>query len=155
MPIQRSDAQARLLVALLLHPDDEATLTQLATMSVSPSSAHHEVNRLTRAGLLRERRVGRNRMIRADTSSPYYSPLVQILARSYGPVAAIQRRLAELPEVESALIFGSYAARSDGHPGELPRDIDVPVIGEPPGRELRAPPPNSRQNSTSRSSSWL
>ena len=42
-----------------------------------------------------------------------------------------------MPSVETVLIFGSYAARFQGHAGPQPADVDVLVIGEPPGRDLR------------------
>lgn len=138
VPFLRSDAQARILAALLLDQEREATISELGVVGgITQPSAGREVDRLVRAGLLRERRVGRSRLVSADPANPYVEPLAQILARSYGPVRVIGDALADLPGVSEVLIFGSYAARYQGRPGAQPRDIDVLVVGDPVGRDLR------------------
>ena len=138
LPIFRSDAQARILAALLLDPSREASIADLAGLGgIRPPNALREVNRLIGAGLLKDRRVGRTRLVSADVSSPYHQPLVQILARSFGPVQVIGDELAAVPGIEQALIFGSWATRFLGQAGPQPGDVDVLVIGGPPGRDLR------------------
>lgn len=138
VPFLRSEAQARLLAAVLLEPGREISLTELATlMDVTPSSAHREVERLLAAGILLERRVGRTRLLSADATYRYAGPLASILASAYGPAGVIRDELAGLAGIVEAAIFGSYAARWSGHPGADPRDIDVLVVGAPPGRDLR------------------
>ncbi|MGV8966857.1 MAG: ArsR family transcriptional regulator [Cellulomonas sp.] len=138
LPVFRSDAQARILATLLLDPSRELSISDLAGLAgIRPPNALREVNRLIEAGLLKNRRVGRTRLVSADTSSPYHQPLVQILARSFGPVLVIRDELAGVSGIDQALIFGSWAARFLGHTGPQPHDVDVLVIGEPPGRDLR------------------
>ena len=138
LPVFRSEAQARILAALLLDPSHEASIADLAWLGgIRPPNALREVNRLIGAGLLKDRRVGRTRLVSADVSSPYHQPLVQILARSFGPVLVIGAELAGVPGIEQALIFGSWATRFLGQAGPQPGDVDVLVIGAPPGRELR------------------
>ena len=134
----RSDAQARILAALLLDTSRELSIADLAGLAgIRPPNALREVNRLIGAGLLKDRRVGRTRLVSADISSPYHQPLVQILARSFGPALVVRDELAEVAGIDQALIFGSWAARFLGHTGPQPHDVDVLVIGEPPGRDLR------------------
>lgn len=138
LPIFRSDAQARILATLLLDPSREASIADLAELGgIRPPNALREVNRLIGAGLLKDRRVGRTRLVSADASSPYHQPLVQILARSFGPVLVIGDELAAVPGIDQALIFGSWARRFLGQAGPQPGDVDVLVIGGPPGRDLR------------------
>jgi predicted nucleotidyltransferase/DNA-binding transcriptional ArsR family regulator len=138
LPVFRSEAQARILAALLLDPSREASIADLAGLAgIRPPNALREVNRLIGAGLLKDRRVGRTRLVSADVSSPYHQPLVQILARSFGPVLVIGDELAAVPGIDKALIFGSWAARFLGQAGPPPGDVDVLVIGAPPGRDLR------------------
>jgi len=138
LPVFRSDAQARILAALLLDPSREVSIADLAgPAGIRPPNVLREVNRLIGAGLLKDRRVGRTRLVSADVSSPYHQPLVQILARSFGPVLIIRDELAAVAEIDQALIFGSWAARFLGHTGPQPHDVDVLVVGEPPGRDLR------------------
>ena len=138
LPVFRSEAQARILAALLLDPSREASIADLAGLAgIRPPNALREVNRLIGAGLLKDRRVGRARLVSADVSSPYHQPLVQILAQSFGPVLVIGDELAGVPGIDKALIFGSWAARFLGQAGPQPGDVDVLVIGAPPGRDLR------------------
>jgi predicted nucleotidyltransferase/biotin operon repressor len=138
VPFLRSDAQARLLAALTLEPGREASLSDLAAeMGVTVSSAHREIDRLVEAGLLRERRVGRTRLLRANPDYRYLEPLTLILAGTYGPARVVRAELDDVPGIVEAMIFGSYAARHAGEPGADPHDIDVLVVGSPAGRDLR------------------
>lgn len=138
VPFLRSDAQARLLADLLLHSGREASVSQLAVVAgIAQPNAGREVDRLVAAGILRERREGRSRLVSVNPENPYVPPLTEILARSYGPVRVIADALVDVPGIVHALVFGSYAARYRGLPGGAPQDIDVLVVGDPPGRDLR------------------
>ena len=138
VPFLRSDLQARLLAELVLHPDREASVSDLAAaLGVSTSTVWPEVERLAAGGVLAERRVGRSRLLRADPSYRYLAPLQQILASSYGPVRVVAEQLRNMPDIEQALIFGSYAARYRGESGPVPHDLDVLVVGSPSGRAVR------------------
>lgn len=130
-PVFRSDGQARLLAVLLLD-DDELSITDLAARAhLAYPTAHREVARLLEAGILAEREVGRTRLVRANQDSPLVGPLREILLVATGPVALLAEELAELPGVEVAFLYGSFAARMQGVEGPSPKDIDVMVVGEP------------------------
>src|SRR5665811_2064615 len=59
MPIFRSQHQAALLAWLLLHPEHEYTLTELATkLDVPLTTLQREAQRLVGAGLLQDRTLG-------------------------------------------------------------------------------------------------
>lgn len=138
MPIFRSEVQARILAWLLLDPSREQPIASLAPVAGTvQSTVLREVNQLLRGGLLAERRVGNARLVRADVDSPYYRPLTEILARSYGPLTAVPDELGSVPGIEEVWIVGSWAERFSGEPGPPPRDVDVVVVGEPLGRALR------------------
>jgi hypothetical protein len=138
MPIFRSDAQGRILAWLLLSPEREQPIATLVPVAgVAQPNVLREVNRLVDAGLLRERRAGNTRLVAADTSSPYYEPLVQILGRAYGPASVVPDELDGVEGIERAVIVGSWAQRFRGEPGPPPNDVDVVVIGRPDGRALR------------------
>ncbi|MEV8374850.1 winged helix-turn-helix domain-containing protein [Kribbella sp. NPDC056861] len=138
MPIFRSEAQARILAWLLLVPDREQPISTLAPVAgVAQPNTLREVNRLVEGGLLRERRAGNTRLVAANTSSPYFEPLVQILGRAYGPGVAVPQVLAEVPGIERAIIIGSWARRFQGEAGPPPNDVDVIVVGSPSPRALR------------------
>ena len=135
-PVFRSDAQARLLSSLLLG-GDELSLTELASRSQTPyATAHREVARLLKAGILAERAVGRTRLIAANAESPLVAPLREILAIATGPVVYLKLELSTIANIDAAFLYGSYAARTTGVGGPAPGDIDVMVIGTPDRDEV-------------------
>jgi predicted nucleotidyltransferase len=128
LPILRSRAQAGLLTIVLLNPDDELTMTELAGRIEAPlSSVSDEVARLERAGILSTRLVGRARLVRA-ASGPLVEPLTMLVLRAFGPIQVIAEEFADLADVERVLLFGSWAARYRGQEGPDPNDIDVLVV---------------------------
>ena len=130
-PILRSDTQGRLLAQLFARPQREVTVSELARLAEATlPTALRDVDRLVRGGYLTERRVGRNRMIRANEEHPLYAALKQIVTYGYGPTAVIPDLLRGLPGIDAAYIYGSWAARLDGEPGNDPNDIDLLVVGD-------------------------
>jgi DNA-binding MarR family transcriptional regulator len=86
MPIFRSQHQAALLAWLLLQPEHEYTLTQLAKrLDVPLTTLQREAQRLVVAGLLQDRSLGRARLLRANLSNRAAAPLIQLLQVSFGP----------------------------------------------------------------------
>ncbi|GGK54023.1 ArsR family transcriptional regulator [Streptomyces flaveus] len=132
LPILRSRMQGELLALVLLHPEREYSLTELAAdLGVTPTAVLREVDRLTGGGILTDRRVGRSRLVRARTDTPLYRPLSDLMAVSFGPMPLLTEALAELEGAQRAYIYGSWAARYSGEPGPPPADVDVLVVGDP------------------------
>lgn len=132
LPVFRSQLQADILAALLLDPDREYSMTDLAQRFGAPlSTVHGEVGRLTEAGLLSRRNVGRSAMIRANPANRFVEPLTELLLLSWGPLQVIADEFAALENVERVLIFGSWAARYHQRHGPPPHDLDVLVVGQP------------------------
>ncbi len=132
LPIFRSRHQADLLAMLLLHPDDEFTVTDLSRrLRVPASTLHPEAARLVSAGLLDARDVGHSRLLRAGTRSRLVAPLTDLVALAFGPRAVVEEEFGELDGIDTVLIYGSWAARYAGEPGPPPADIDVMVVGHP------------------------
>lgn len=132
LPVLRSRHQADLLNMLLLHPDEEYSVTELAgRLSLPQSTVSGEVRRLADAGVLMVRPVGRSRLVRANPDSPLVSPLTELLTLTFGPHAVIADEFAELAGVARVVIFRSWAARYDGERGPVPHDVDVLVVGTP------------------------
>lgn len=129
-PILRSQVQGEVLARLYLHPDEEHSLAELAELTAtSPQSIQHEVSRLVKAGLLRDRRLGRSRLIRANPDSMLARPLTDLLMVTYGPVPVLESELGPIKGIEQAFVFGSWAARHQGISGAIPNDVDVMVVG--------------------------
>ena len=133
LPLFRSDAQAEILATLFLGvKGDEPTLTELAArVGRPPSSVHREIQRLERAGIVTTRRRGNLRVVSPNTEAAYYHDLEGLLLRSVGPVPLLSTSLRDVSGIEAAYIFGSWAARYNGEPGDPPRDIDLLIIGTP------------------------
>lgn len=132
MPVFRSALQGEVLAAVLLHPADEFTLTALAARVGAPiSTVHREVERLTTAGVLRERTLGRLRLLRANTDNPAVRPLTDLVTLTFGPLEVVREAFASVEGARRVLLFGSWAARYAGEPGPPPRDVDVLVVGSP------------------------
>lgn len=130
-PVLRSETQARLLAAVLLQPNREASIADLARETGSdPGNLHSEVERLVQAGILADRRVGRARLLRAGDSA-LIGPLANLLLLGYGPKPALERALTDVPGIKQAFIGGSWAARYQGQAGAFPHDVDVIVVGTP------------------------
>ncbi|MBN6034547.1 ArsR family transcriptional regulator [Amycolatopsis sp. 195334CR] len=132
LPLLRSRMQGELLALVLLHPDREYTITELAeACGVTPTALLREANRLAEGGILEERRVGRSRLVKARTDTPIYQPLSDLIAVTFGPMPLLGEALSDLPGVHEAYIYGSWAARYSGEPGPPPGDVDVLVVGSP------------------------
>lgn len=132
MPIFRSRHQADLLTWLLLHPDQEYTVTELAgRLGVPLTTLHREAQRLIDADLLRGRTVGRARLLQANAAHRATSALARLLEVTFGPHTVIEDEFAGLADVNRVLIYGSWADRYHGSYGPAPADLDVLVIGSP------------------------
>jgi DNA-binding transcriptional ArsR family regulator len=134
----RSQQQGEILALLLGDPDLELSLTEIAKRTGAPHpSVHREIERAEQAGLVATRKVGNTRLVRADTSSPYYTGLADVLTKAFGVPAVLAEVLRPVKGISDAYVYGSWAARHDGQPGQRPvRDIDVLILGEPDRDQL-------------------
>lgn len=131
LPILRSGFQGELLAWLFLHPDREYPLTDLARrFGVSRATVMREADRFAEAGLIADRRQGNLRFIRARTDNVVAGPLAELLAVTYGPTAVLGEVLASVPGIDEAYVYGSWAARFRGQGGEVPRDVDLLIVGD-------------------------
>ncbi|MCL2848517.1 MAG: hypothetical protein FWE61_00550 [Micrococcales bacterium] len=136
-PFVRSDAQGAVLAETMADPGVELSISEVARRTgLLPAVAHREVTRLVDAAVLHDRRDGNNRLVRANTDHPLWSLMSQLVIETYGPVPVLRGLLAEVPGVEHAYLYGSWAARRAGHNGPPPRDIDVLVVGSPARTDL-------------------
>jgi DNA-binding transcriptional ArsR family regulator len=129
MAIFRSQVQAEILTLVMLSPGRHS-MSDLATKLDTPyATVHREVERLVDAGLIKDSRVGRSRLLSPNTASPAYRPLRDLVLVAFGPREVITQEFSNLDGLEGLLIYGSWAARYSGQDGPEPGDIDVLVIG--------------------------
>jgi DNA-binding transcriptional ArsR family regulator len=125
-----------MLTLLLLHPDTEYTLSEVAgNLNLPLTTVQREAARLAGSGLIRERRVGRSRLVSANPASRYTRPLTELVSLAFGPQFVIGEEFAALGAAAVA-IFGSWAARYEGVTGPAPNDVDVLVIGDAPRSDM-------------------
>jgi len=138
LPILRSRQQGEILALLLGDPDLELSLTEISERTGAPHpSVYREVQRAEQAGLVTSRKVGNTRLVRANTDSPYYPGLADVLTRAFGVPAVLSEALRRVKGVEEAYIYGSWAARHEGQAGQRPiGDIDVLILGQPDRDQL-------------------
>ena len=155
LPLLRSRLQAEILTLVLLGPEQEWSLTGLASRTgASVSSVQREITRAEQAGVVRSRRLGSTRLVKA-ADSPLTAPLTELLLRSFGPRQVLAEEIEGVAGIETAYLFGSWAARYAGEAGRPPADLDVLVIGTPDRDDSTTPPSGPRAawpgKSTSRS----
>lgn len=132
LPIFRSRLQGDLLAQVLTRPASEHSLTELAgRIGASVATVQREAERLEQAGIFVSRRVGRSRLVSANTRSPVYEPLARLVLMSFGPALVVGEELASVEGIAETYLFGSWAARYQGVPGHAPADLDVLVVGSP------------------------
>jgi DNA-binding transcriptional ArsR family regulator len=138
LPVLRSQQQGEILALLLGDPDLELSLTELSARTGAPHpSVHREIKRAESAGLVTSHKVGNTRLVRANTDSPYYAGLADVLTRAFGVPAVLAEALGSVPGITEAYVYGSWAARHDGQGGERPvGDIDLLVLGKPDRDQL-------------------
>jgi DNA-binding transcriptional ArsR family regulator len=132
LPILRSQVAGDLLALLYLHPEDEYSITEAASaIGANTNAVHYEAVKLSEGGLIRTRKRGNLRLIRAVTDSLLTRPLTDLLAVTYGPLPVLTDLIADVGGITEAYIYGSWAARYRGEPGPVPADVDVLVVGAP------------------------
>ena len=142
LPVLRSRQQGELLARLLGDPGLEVSLTDLAALlSVPVSSVHREIDRAQSAGLVTSRKVGNTRLVRANTASPYFEGLADVLVKAFGPPQVLAEALCGIDDIDASYIYGSWAAAFHDANTSANRpvaDIDVLVLGSPDRDRLYA-----------------
>ncbi|MEV5569597.1 hypothetical protein AB0L06_06080 [Spirillospora sp. NPDC052269] len=136
LPIFRSRRQGELLARLLIGPEREMSMLDLAVMlRTDLGTVVREVERLSRAGILRLRRTPAGRLVSRDASSPMFAPLARLVMLGFGPSAVVTEHFALLPGIAELHLFGAWAGHyaDDAFPsaeGEPMGDVEVLVVGE-------------------------
>jgi DNA-binding transcriptional ArsR family regulator len=140
LPVLRSQQQGEILALLLGDPELELSLTEIAERTITPHpSVYREIQRAEQAGLVTTRKVGNTRLVRANTDSPYYAGLAEVLTRAFGVPTILAEVLSRIQGITEAYVYGSWAARHQGGDGPRPvGDIDVLILGDPDRDQLYA-----------------
>lgn len=124
----RSPTQVRLLALLIGAPGQEFHTRDLVRrIRGTERPVHLALESLEKQGYVRSRRVGNLRLWTAETTSPLYGVMRDILAKTVGLSAQIGDALRKDSGVEAAFIFGSHAANTE----DAASDVDVFVLADP------------------------
>ena len=117
-----------ILAATLLQPEKWWFISELAEyLGTSPSSLQRELDSLTRSGILRNRREGNRLYFQAETDSPIFPPLQELIIQTLGIIEQIKESLSIfLDKIKIAFIYGSLAR---GEENTL-SDVDLMLIGD-------------------------
>ena len=127
-PVFRSQAQGEILARLLLRPEAEWSVSDLARgLRLPLTTVQDEVSRLITSGILTTRKLGRSRLVQANAGTPLVDALTQLVLVTFGPQVIVAEEFARAG-FEHVVIFGSWAARYHGIAGQFPADIDVLVL---------------------------
>ena len=105
---------------------------------VAQSTVSREIARLAEFGIVVTHAVGRNTFVSANWSLPWAPELRSMLAQTVGVLGRIAVALEGVDQVDAAFVYGSWAARYHGEPGQAPNDIDVVVVGRTSLRAVRS-----------------
>lgn len=84
-----------------------------------------ELNRLEQAGILVSERIGRVRRYRVNDRSPIATEIRSLVRKTIGVEARLQDALSQVPGLEEAFLYGSYARGDE----RMTSDLDLLVIG--------------------------
>lgn len=129
----RSKARQRLLAYYFANPAARLHLRDLAgRLDIDPANLSKELRRLETEGLFRSEVSGRQKYFQLNREYPLFSELRSIVSKTIGAPSLIAQSLRKMEGIEEAYLYGSFASNQQ----DAASDIDVLVIGAPPGEAL-------------------
>jgi hypothetical protein len=83
------------------------------------AAVQREADRLEQFGILQSRRVGRARLVKADTSSPLYEALARLVLLTFGPARVVGEELTGVDGIDGVPV------RLVGGPPAPPRETST------------------------------
>jgi predicted nucleotidyltransferase len=121
-----SRVRRQILLRFFARPRVQHHVRELARqLGWSATIVGRELDRLERAGILLSERIGTVRRYRVDEHSPIASEIRSLVQKTIGVEARIREAIADLPGIEEAFLYGSYARGDD----RATSDLDLVVIG--------------------------
>jgi len=123
-----SPYRRRLLANLLLRPDEQIHVRELARMTgISAGSLHRELKAMAESGLLTREQSGNQVYYQADKACVIYEELASIFRKTAGMADLLREALGEYAgKIQLAFVFGSMASGTQNSNS----DIDLCVLGD-------------------------
>ena len=118
-----SSIRADVLSLLLNSPDEHFYVREIAKLlRKNPSGVKRELDNLEEMGIVRSERVANLKYFHADTESPLYDELKNLITKSLGLPGALKAVL-RASGAKAACIYGGYAEGDDG------AEVKIFVVG--------------------------
>jgi len=116
-----------ILAATYGQPERWWYLSELAAlMQTSPSSLQRELESLSNAGILRKKRDGNRIYFQAESASPLFDSLHELVSRTLGVVPALSEAISPFAnKIVCAFVYGSVAHARE----HSLSDVDLLVVG--------------------------
>ena len=120
--------QQRVLSILYGKPDKSFYTNEIVRWAdMGRGTVRRELDRLSTAGLLVEKREGNQLHFQANADNPIYSELLSIVRKTFGVVDVIRAGLLPLDsQIELAFVYGSIAKATD----TLNSDMDLMLVSD-------------------------
>jgi predicted nucleotidyltransferase len=118
-----SGAMARVVIDFAVHPEDASHGREIQRRTgLTPRSLQTELARLEKLGVIQRRTEGRLVHYELNQGHPRWRALRSLVRELADPVHVVRNALADVPGIEAAFIFGSFAR------GDTREDSDVDVF---------------------------
>lgn len=118
-----SGALARLVIDFAVHPEDASHGREIQRRTrLTPRSLQTELARLESLGVVRRRLDGRRVRYELVEENPRWRALRSLVRELADPVEVVRNALADIPGIDAAFVFGSFAR------GDTREDSDVDVF---------------------------
>ena len=123
-----TDYQRRVLGLLLLHPERQYHVREIARQTnTAAGTLHKELSRLAQAGVLSRREQGNQVCYAANRDCPIFEELASIFRKTSGLADELRQALSPVAEkLRLAFIFGSMAKGT----AQASSDVDVLLVGK-------------------------
>jgi len=123
-----SNYHLQLLAVLYMRPEDSFHVRELERLTgLSVGTAHRELARMRKTGLIMSERVGNLVRYRADRACPIFPEVQGIVRKTVGLADVLREALAPLSSrIDIAFVFGSIAADTAGPHS----DVDLIIVGD-------------------------
>ena len=128
-----SRLRAQLLGYFFANPSASHYLRELARLlSVDPANLSRELAALEREGLFISQNRGHQKYFHLNRRYPLYDEVRRIVSKTVGAVGQFRERLAAVPGIQQAYLYGSFASDQQ----DASSDIDLLLVGQPGAEEL-------------------
>ncbi len=109
-----SETRIKLLLKFFLNPSTRSYLRELAKdFDESTNGIRVELNKLSRARILKSEKQGRSKIYKANSKHPLFNEIRQIVLKSTGIDRVISDIIEKIGDIYTAFLRGDYAVGKD------------------------------------------